>query len=67
MGKLPNGYHLTYANGPRPLEPMVLSLKRPDRSLVATFSPGDPLEAIKRAAWRDHRARTLRVVTGGNP
>lgn len=49
------------------LEPDVLTLKRPDGSVVDTFVPGEHVEAIKRAAWRDYRRRILRPVDGEKP
>ena len=40
----------------------LLVLRRPNGWPVATFGLGDPPEAIERAAWEDHRRRTLRVL-----
>ena len=64
MGKLPEGY--TVLIGRRlPEDPFSeeFRLERPDGSTVATFPlERDNLKAIERAAWRDHRERTLRPV-----
>jgi hypothetical protein len=68
MGGLPEGYTVTLgAHPPWMLEPDVLTLKRPDGSVVDTFVPGGHVEAIKRAAWRDYRRRILRPVDGEKP
>ena len=62
----PPGYGLVgYGRMLDTLAPAFHILERPDRSPVETFSPSDPTDLIERAAWRDHRRRTLRVVRGG--
>jgi hypothetical protein len=68
MRALPEGYRVTLGERPPWLfEPVVLTLKRPDGSIVANFAPGGRVEAVKRTAWRDHRERTLRLLDGEMP
>lgn len=64
MGSLPEGYRLILGKRPPGLfEAAELTLERPDGSPVATFAPeGGYLEDVKRAARRDYRERTLRVL-----
>ena len=64
MGKLPEGYWVLIGRG-LPEDPFSgeFRLERPDGSTVATFPlKRDNLKTIERAAWRDHRERTLRPV-----
>ena len=70
MGSLPDGYRVSYCRyGPMlPGDPFVLTLSRTaDDSVVADFvweEREETLRAIRVAAWRDHRERTLRLVDG---
>jgi len=64
--QLPQGYSLEeYGRGLEISGPMLMVLRRPDGWPVATFLPGDPTDRVERAAWRNHRERTLRVLAGG--
>ena len=72
MGSLPEGYRVSYCRyGPlQPSGPMLLTLSRADDSVVADFVPKDlkvTMRALKDAAWRDYRERTIRAVDHEEP
>lgn len=62
---MPDGYGL-YSYDWRPDSgDATMRLERADGTLVGAFAASVPTDRIERAAWRDHRRRTLRIIAGG--